>query len=85
MLRAGKNQDRWFASEDLLAQVDQAIDIFEGHTNGFATGLLFLTMLQVTKNAPLMPFQHVIYPRTLIQRGACTSLMVQKCKQQHSH
>ena len=39
MFRAGKNRDGWFASEDLIAQVDQAIDVFEGRTNGFATGL----------------------------------------------
>ncbi|KIJ98623.1 hypothetical protein K443DRAFT_103686, partial [Laccaria amethystina LaAM-08-1] len=33
------NRDGWFSSEDLLAQVDKAIDIFEGRTNRFATGL----------------------------------------------
>ncbi|KAF8150577.1 hypothetical protein B0H34DRAFT_801519 [Crassisporium funariophilum] len=39
IFKAGKNRDGWFASEDLLAQVDTAIDVFEGRTNGFATGL----------------------------------------------
>ncbi|KAJ7159143.1 hypothetical protein C8R43DRAFT_859265, partial [Mycena crocata] len=36
---AGKNRDGWFKSEDLLKQVDLAIDIFEAKTRGFATGL----------------------------------------------
>ncbi|KAF8804558.1 hypothetical protein BYT27DRAFT_7259039 [Phlegmacium glaucopus] len=39
IFKAGKNQDGWFSGEDLLKQVDKAIDIFEGRTNGFATGL----------------------------------------------
>ena len=39
IFKAGKNLDGWFSSEDLLAQVDTAINVFEGHTNEFATGL----------------------------------------------
>ncbi|KAJ7328898.1 hypothetical protein DFH08DRAFT_672282, partial [Mycena albidolilacea] len=39
VFRAGKNRDGYFSSEDLLAQVDQAIDIFEAKTKGFAVGL----------------------------------------------
>ncbi|PBK97946.1 hypothetical protein ARMGADRAFT_1044557 [Armillaria gallica] len=39
IFKAGTNHDGWFTSEDLLAQVDHAIDIFEGKTNGFAMGL----------------------------------------------
>jgi hypothetical protein len=39
IFKAGKNRDGWFSGEDLLQQVDAAIDIFEGKTNGFATGL----------------------------------------------
>jgi len=35
----GKNRNRWFSGDDLLAQVDNAINIFEGKTNGFVTGL----------------------------------------------
>lgn len=39
VFKAGKNRDGWFSSEDLLAQVEKSIDIFESKTNGFATGL----------------------------------------------
>ncbi|KAJ7660876.1 hypothetical protein DFH06DRAFT_954410, partial [Mycena polygramma] len=39
LFRAGKNRDGYFTSEELLAQVDRAIDIFEAKTKGFATGL----------------------------------------------
>ena len=37
--KAGKNRDGYFDGEDLLQQVENAIDIFEAKTNGFATGL----------------------------------------------
>ncbi|KIL65316.1 hypothetical protein M378DRAFT_55046, partial [Amanita muscaria Koide BX008] len=37
--KAGKNRDGYFDADDLLQQVDNAIDIFEAKTNGFATGL----------------------------------------------
>ncbi|KAJ3521969.1 hypothetical protein NMY22_g12088 [Coprinellus aureogranulatus] len=39
IFRAGKNRDGWFSSEDLLEQVDRAIDAFEGKTNGRAQAL----------------------------------------------
>ncbi|KIJ41751.1 hypothetical protein M422DRAFT_171901, partial [Sphaerobolus stellatus SS14] len=39
LFRAGKNCDGYFTSEDLLKQVEKAIDIFESRTNGTATGL----------------------------------------------
>jgi hypothetical protein len=32
--KAGKNHDGYFGAEDLLAQVDSAIDIFEGLSKG---------------------------------------------------
>ena len=35
---AGKAQDGYFDNDDLVIEVDKAIDIFEGKTNGFATG-----------------------------------------------
>ena len=35
---AGKNRDGWFAADDLLKQVEHAIDIFESKTHGTATG-----------------------------------------------
>jgi len=51
--KAGKNRDGYFDSEDLLLQVDKAIDIFEGKTNGFATGLfLFDNAPSHQKRAP---------------------------------
>jgi hypothetical protein len=39
LFRAGKNREGWFGSEDLISQVDDAIDIFEGLTKGNAQGL----------------------------------------------
>ncbi|KAK0185094.1 hypothetical protein F5146DRAFT_1105917 [Armillaria mellea] len=39
IFKAETNCDGWFTSEDLLAQVDHAINIFEGKTNRFAMGL----------------------------------------------
>ena len=39
IFKLGKNQDRYFTTEDLLQQVEKAIDIFESKTNGTATGL----------------------------------------------
>ena len=37
--KAGKNCDGYFTCDDLIEQVDKAIDIFEERTNGFVTGL----------------------------------------------
>jgi len=52
MFRAGKNRDGWFASEDLLVQVDDAISVFEGRAP-FATGLfLFDNAPSHQKRAP---------------------------------
>ncbi|PBK82635.1 hypothetical protein ARMGADRAFT_1038428 [Armillaria gallica] len=39
LFKAGASQDGWFNAEDLIAQVDKAIDIFEVKTNGFTVGL----------------------------------------------
>jgi hypothetical protein len=36
---AGKARDGYFDNDDLIREVDKAIDIFKGKTNGFATGL----------------------------------------------
>jgi hypothetical protein len=42
-----------FSSEDLLAQVDRAIDVFEGLTKGYAQGLfLFDNAPSHQKRAP---------------------------------
>jgi hypothetical protein len=37
--KPGKSRDGWFSASDLLAQVDNVIDIFEGVTKGMAQGL----------------------------------------------
>jgi hypothetical protein len=37
--KPGKSRDGWFSASDLLAQVDNAINIFEGITKGMAQGL----------------------------------------------
>ncbi|KAI0070203.1 hypothetical protein K474DRAFT_1609121 [Panus rudis PR-1116 ss-1] len=39
LFKAGKNRDGYFDADDLCAQVDRAIDIFEAKTNGTAQGL----------------------------------------------
>ncbi|KIJ33165.1 hypothetical protein M422DRAFT_264881 [Sphaerobolus stellatus SS14] len=39
VFKAGKNCDDYFTCEELLQQVDKAIDIFEGKTQGYAVGL----------------------------------------------
>ena len=36
IFKAGRNRDGWFDADDLLQQVDKAIDIFEGLTKGWA-------------------------------------------------
>ena len=39
MFKPGKNRDGFFDSTELIAQVDRAINIFEGKSNGLAQGL----------------------------------------------
>ncbi|KAI0266630.1 hypothetical protein BGY98DRAFT_1069572 [Russula aff. rugulosa BPL654] len=39
IFKAGRNRDGYFDADDLLQQVDKAIDIFEGLTKGWAQGL----------------------------------------------
>jgi hypothetical protein len=39
IFKAGKNRDGYFTSDDLIKQVDTALDIFEEWTNVLATGL----------------------------------------------
>ena len=48
----GKPKDGWFDNDDLVIKVNKAIDILEGKTNGFATGLfLFDNALSHQKQA----------------------------------
>ena len=39
VFKAGTNQDGWFSADNLLDQVENAINIFEAKTNNFVTGL----------------------------------------------
>lgn len=39
MFKPGKNRDGYFDAEDLIAQVNRTIDIFEAKTNGLVQGL----------------------------------------------
>ncbi|KAG6844251.1 hypothetical protein H0H87_008423 [Tephrocybe sp. NHM501043] len=39
IFKAGKNYDGYFTADDLIEQVNKAIDIFEEKIQGFATGL----------------------------------------------
>ena len=39
MFKPGKNCNGFFDSTELITQVDRAIDIFEGKSNGLAQGL----------------------------------------------
>jgi hypothetical protein len=39
IFKPGKLRDGWFSASDLLDQVDNTIDIFEGITKGWAQGL----------------------------------------------
>lgn len=51
--RVGKNRDGYFTAQELCEQVDNAIDIFESNTKGFATGLfLFDNAPSHQKRAP---------------------------------
>ena len=58
LFRAGKNCDGWFAAEYLFKHMDHTIDIFEGKTNGRATGLFLFDNAPSHQNEPPMPYQH---------------------------
>jgi hypothetical protein len=69
VFKAGKNHDGYFDSNDLLAQVDKAIDIFEERTHRFVTGLFCLIMLQAIKSMQLTHFLLARCPRIQIVDG----------------
>ena len=53
VFKAGKQRDGYFSSENLLQEVEKAVDIFEGKTKGFAQGLfLFDNAPSHQKRAP---------------------------------
>jgi len=51
VFKAGKNRDGYFAADDLIKQVDKAIDIFESRTKGFTTGLFIFDNAKRSDNA----------------------------------
>jgi len=53
VFKTGKNHNGYFDADNLLAQVDNTIDIFKEHIHGFATALfLFDNALSHQKHAP---------------------------------
>ncbi|KAI0270914.1 hypothetical protein BGY98DRAFT_923292, partial [Russula aff. rugulosa BPL654] len=62
IFKAGRNRDGYFDTNDLLQQVDKAIDIFEGLTKGWAQGLfLFDNAPSHQKCAPdAISAQHMV-------------------------
>ncbi|KAH9165789.1 hypothetical protein EDB89DRAFT_2007747 [Lactarius sanguifluus] len=56
IFKAGKQHDGWFGFNELLAQVDRVIDIFEGKTNGLAQSPPCSTMPPATANV------HLVHP-----------------------
>ena len=72
IFKAGKNRDGFFDANDLLRQVDKAIDIFEGLTKGWAQGLFIfdnapshqrrapdaISARNMVKGAPTLPVSH---------------------------
>ena len=67
IFKAGKNCDGYFDVDDLLQQVDKAIDIFEGLTKGWAQGLfIFDNAPSHQKRAP-----NAILARNMV-KGAST-------------
>jgi hypothetical protein len=70
LFKAGRNRDGWFDSDALLDQVDRAIDIFEGKTNGNVQGLFLFD------NAPSHQKRaaDAISARKMVKRASITSL-----------
>jgi hypothetical protein len=84
LFKAGKNRDGYFGAEDLLAQVDSAIDIFEGLTKGNAKALFLfdnapshqkraldaISARKMSKGAPLSTIQfYFLFVLTSINTG----------------
>jgi hypothetical protein len=66
IFKAGKNRDGWFDADNLLQQVDNAIDIFKGLTKGWAQGLfLFDNVPSHQKRAP-----DAISARNMVKGGS---------------
>ena len=76
IFKAGKNRDGFFNADDLLQQVDNAIDIFEGCTKGWAQGLfLFDNAPSHQKHAP-----DALSARNMV-KGVSTSCF--RCRRRH--
>jgi hypothetical protein len=75
IFKAGKNRDGYFDADDLLAQVDKAIDIFEGLTKGWAQGLfLFDNAPSHQKRAP-----DAISARHMVKGASVFSVLCWPC------
>jgi hypothetical protein len=87
---AGQNCDGYFNADDLLQQVDKAIDIFEGLTNGWAQELFLfgnvpshqkralnaISARNMVKGAPHFPLS-LLPPWSMIRWCRCTAVDVQ--------
>ena len=83
VFKAGKNCDGYFGAEELLTQVDSAIDIFEGLSKGnFKALFLFdnapshqkraadaISARKMAKGAPIFPFTFLKFYLTSIDEG----------------
>src|ERR1700679_4221293 len=83
VFKAGKNRDGYFGAEELLTQVDSAIDIFEGLSKGnFKALFLFdnapshqtravdaISARKMAKGAPIFPFTFLNFYLTSIDEG----------------
>ena len=81
IFKAGKNHDRYFGAEEILAQVNSAIDIFEGLSQGnFKALFLFdnapshqkqapdaISARKMPKGVPLFFFFPFYFPLQLMQ------------------
>jgi hypothetical protein len=65
LFKAGKDRDRYFDCNDLMKQVDNAIDIFERRTNGFATALFLFDNAPSHQKQPNNAFLSHYMPKGL--------------------
>jgi hypothetical protein len=57
IFKVGKNRDGFFDADDLLRQVDKAIDIFEGLTRAGLKACSYSTMCPAIKSVHWTPYQ----------------------------
>ena len=74
VFKAGKNRDGYFDADDLLSQVDNAIDIFEERTCGFATALFLFDNAPSHQKCASDAFLLAKCPRTQNKDGHTTKM-----------